>query len=138
MKFICFRSYPTSTFSIEMTTTDATNEHADEIEQNEPSAKKQKLTHTQDELEEGSTMIVDEQPKHATSTDTNVAPSKSFLPPSRALLGESAIKLDERSTVGHTLEFDVGISEYISKDLPPIHAIIKQRYASIYSFVYLY
>ena len=117
--------------STETTTIDTTNEEVNESEQNEPLAKKQKLTHTQDESEESSSMIVDEQSKTAASIDTDVAPSKSFLPPSRALLGESRVKFDERSTVGHTLEFDVGISEYISKDLPPIHAIIKQRYASI-------
>lgn len=50
---------------------------------------------------------------------------ESLLPPSRVLLGESPVSL--AASAGHTLEFDVGISEYISKDLSPIHAIIKQR-----------
>lgn len=47
------------------------------------------------------------------------------LPPSRALLGEPPNPRDPDSP--HFEEFDVGISEYISKGLPPIHAIIKQR-----------
>ena len=52
---------------------------------------------------------------------------ETLLPPSRSLLGASRNSLAKSE--GHTLEFDVGISEYISKDLPPMHAIIKQRYA---------
>ena len=56
--------------------------------------------------------------------------AEALVPPSRALLGDIQRQLDEpSSTSWHTQEIDVGISEYVSKDLPPIHAIIKQRYA---------
>ena len=50
-----------------------------------------------------------------------------LVPPSRALLGERPTSTLNGSSEAHLSEFDVGISEYISKDLPPIHAIIKQR-----------
>ena len=54
--------------------------------------------------------------------------AENLLPPSRVLLGDPPVAdLKEAASSGHTLEFDVGISEYISKDLPPMHAIIKQR-----------
>ncbi|EJD01227.1 tRNA pseudouridine synthase D [Fomitiporia mediterranea MF3/22] len=53
---------------------------------------------------------------------------EALLPPSRALLGPPPASHTQGSFSGHTLEYDVGISEYISKDLPPIHAIIKQRF----------
>ena len=49
---------------------------------------------------------------------------ETLLPPSRILLGT---RPGQPTSIGHTEEYDVGISEYISKDLPPIHAIIKQR-----------
>ena len=51
---------------------------------------------------------------------------EALIPPSRALLGDIA-KASEVSSAGHIQELDVGISEYVSKDLPSIHAIIKQR-----------
>ena len=54
-------------------------------------------------------------------------PFESLLPPSRVLLGQDASWKGTASANGHFGEFDVGISEYISGDLPPIHAIIKQR-----------
>ncbi|KAL5487840.1 PUS7 [Sanghuangporus weigelae] len=54
--------------------------------------------------------------------------SETLLPPSRVLLGKPPTSYAQESPTGHTLEYDVGISEYISKDLPPIHAIIKQRF----------
>ncbi|OCB90878.1 tRNA pseudouridine synthase D [Sanghuangporus baumii] len=54
--------------------------------------------------------------------------AETLLPPSRILLGKPPTSHAQESSTGHTLEYDVGISEYISKDLPPIHAIIKQRF----------
>ncbi|KAI9574709.1 tRNA pseudouridine synthase D [Boletus coccyginus] len=52
---------------------------------------------------------------------------ESILPPSHILLG-----LSSPSTASggprQLLECDVGISEYISRDLPPIRGIIKQRF----------
>ncbi|KAI5125015.1 hypothetical protein M0805_007439 [Coniferiporia weirii] len=53
---------------------------------------------------------------------------ETLLPPSRVLLGAPPASHAQETSTGHTLEFDVGISEYISKDLPPVHAIIKQRF----------
>ena len=52
---------------------------------------------------------------------------ETLLPPSRILLGIPPSSRVQSYSIGHTVEFDVGISEYISKDLPPIHAVIKQR-----------
>lgn len=50
----------------------------------------------------------------------------SILPPSHILLG-----LSHPQTISgglrQLLERDVGISEYITRDLPPIRGIIKQR-----------
>lgn len=71
--------------------------------------------------------------------DSGIAQAKAdfedeaLIPPSRILLGKLPDHLAE-ATSGHTQEFDVGISEYISKDLPPIHAIIKQRYAYFHAY----
>lgn len=48
-----------------------------------------------------------------------------LLPPSRSLLNSTV-----RENTGeefHLSELDVGISRYISYDMPPIHGIIKQR-----------
>lgn len=52
--------------------------------------------------------------------------AESILPPSHVLLGLSS---PETTSYGlrQLLECDVGISEYISRDLPPISGIIKQR-----------
>ncbi|KAL5527594.1 hypothetical protein ACEPAG_6395 [Sanghuangporus baumii] len=58
----------------------------------------------------------------------NSSVAETLLPPSRVLLGKPPTSHAQESSTGHTLEYDVGISEYISKDLPPIHAIIKQRF----------
>ena len=69
--------------------------------------------------------IVDEE---AEMSSTSMV--ETLLPPSRVLLGKLPASHAHESTTGHTLEYDVGISEYISKDLPPIHAIIKQRWVT--------
>jgi len=52
-----------------------------------------------------------------------------LLPPSHALL--EIIRGGEPDADGFTqmLETDVGISEYVGWDIPPIQAVIKQRYA---------
>jgi hypothetical protein len=49
-----------------------------------------------------------------------------LLPPSRSLLGFTETKFEDG--VHRTLEVDVGISQYISKDVASIEGIIKQRY----------
>lgn len=51
---------------------------------------------------------------------------QSILPPSHVLLGLGS----PHTTSGglrQLLECDVGISEYITRDLPPVRGIIKQR-----------
>ena len=52
-----------------------------------------------------------------------------LLPPSHALLG--IIRDGEPGGDGFTqmLETDVGISEFVGRDIPPIRAVIKQRCA---------
>jgi tRNA pseudouridine13 synthase len=54
---------------------------------------------------------------------------ENLLPPSRELLGLPPTPHTPPDGVMHrTSEPDVGISEYIGKDLPTIQGIIKQRY----------
>ena len=58
---------------------------------------------------------------------------ENLLPPSRELLGlppTPQIPLD--GVMHRTSEPDVGISEYIGKDLPTIQGIIKQRYVYLW------
>ena len=107
----------------------------------EPQAKRQKLdTHDVKENEGLTTpeRVNDVQPQLASVTVTqtsgaqeaeisDISITETLLPPSRVLLGKPPSSHAQESSLGHTLEYDVGISEYISKDLPPIHAIIKQR-----------
>lgn len=55
---------------------------------------------------------------------------ESILPPSHVLLGLSS----PQTTSGglrQLLECDVGISEYITRNLPPIRGIIKQRWVTL-------
>ena len=63
------------------------------------------------------------------STSTPEKPlydSDNLLPPSRALLGLPTN--EDETEVHNTVEVDVGISQYVGNDVPPIHGIIKQRY----------
>lgn len=55
--------------------------------------------------------------------------SESILPPSHVLLGTSAPSLAPDGLIHKILETDVGISEYIARDIPKISGIIKQRYS---------
>ena len=50
-----------------------------------------------------------------------------ILPPSHVLLGTSAPSLAPDGSIYKILETDVGISEYIARDVPKISGIIKQR-----------
>lgn len=50
-----------------------------------------------------------------------------LLPPSWKLLPKETLSNDSQPS--HIEEVDVGISEYISKSLPEIQGIIKQRWA---------
>ena len=52
-----------------------------------------------------------------------------LLPPSHALLGITRDGGPDGDGFTQMLETDVGISEYVGRDIPPIHAVIKQRCA---------
>jgi tRNA pseudouridine13 synthase len=54
---------------------------------------------------------------------------KTILPPSHSLLGTAPPLQDEHGAIIRLMESDVGISEYIAKDVPKIGGIIKQRCA---------
>lgn len=71
--------------------------------------------------EDANRVAITQDERHVTNASV-----REFLPPSRVLLGRMKPKDD--CSMGHTEEVDVGISEYLSPELPPIHAIIKQRY----------
>lgn len=53
---------------------------------------------------------------------------ETILPPSHSLLGTAPPLQDENGAIIRLMESDVGISEYIAKDVPKIGGIIKQRY----------
>jgi tRNA pseudouridine13 synthase len=57
------------------------------------------------------------------------APKDNILPPSHYLLGTAPPLQDESGAIIRLMESDVGISEYIAKNVPKINGIIKQRYA---------
>jgi tRNA pseudouridine13 synthase len=57
------------------------------------------------------------------------APKETILPPSHSLLGTAPPLQDETGAIIRLMESDVGISEYIAKNVPKINGIIKQRYA---------
>lgn len=60
------------------------------------------------------------------STEVVKAP---LLPPSHALLGVTRHGKADEDGFTQMLETDVGISEYVGRDIPPIRAVIKQRCA---------
>lgn len=115
---------------------------AEERETEQPQAKRQKLEITDDkngateQIFQEQAMDVEPQLDSITVTEAAAAEEteisgvpivEALLPPSRVLLGKSPASHAQETSTGHTLEFDVGITEYISNDLPPVHAIIKQR-----------
>ena len=57
-------------------------------------------------------------------TDTE---AENLLPPSHVLLGTTSTTTSKDGTMLRIMETDVGISEYISKNVPRIEGIIKQR-----------
>ncbi|KAI0322480.1 pseudouridine synthase [Amylostereum chailletii] len=60
--------------------------------------------------------------------------SGSTLPPSHALLGTAPPLCSEDGSILRIMETDVGISEYISKGVPKIGGIIKQRFTDFLVF----
>lgn len=63
-------------------------------------------------------------PQVPTTSDAVKAP---LLPPSHALLGITRDEEPDGDGFTQMLETDVGISEYVGRDIPPIQAVIKQR-----------
>jgi tRNA pseudouridine13 synthase len=63
------------------------------------------------------------------SASAHTATSENILPPSHSLLGTTPPLQDEDGAIIRLMESNVGISEYIAKDVPKITGIIKQRCA---------
>ena len=63
------------------------------------------------------------------SDSVSDAPKETILPPSHSLLGTAPPSQDESGAIIRLMESDVGISEYIAKNVPRINGIIKQRCA---------
>jgi tRNA pseudouridine13 synthase len=61
----------------------------------------------------------------AADSKENSPSTESVLPPSHTLLGIAPTFSSDG--LRQVLQTDVGISEYISQDVPPISGIIKQR-----------
>lgn len=66
-----------------------------------------------------------EEKTQAAATPTQ---SEGILPPSHVLLGTAEPASAPDGSLYKILETDVGISEYIARDVPQISGIIKQRY----------
>lgn len=56
--------------------------------------------------------------------------SDDILPPSHVLLNVSRPTMTSDGSMHRIVEADVGISEYIARDVPKISGIIKQRYVN--------
>jgi tRNA pseudouridine13 synthase len=67
--------------------------------------------------------------------DRSSASTKNPLPPSHRLLGISKLPETSDGSAFRISEVDVGISEYIGKDVPKIEGIIKQRFVFQISFL---
>lgn len=95
-----------------MTDTDTATPHRpredDALAPDQPPTKKQKLDDYQS----------------PTTSEVIKAP---LLPPSHALLGITRGGEPDEDGFTQMLETDVGISEYVGRDIPPIQAVIKQR-----------
>ena len=82
----------------------------------------------------GDAPAADQPPTKRQKLDDNQALTTSevvkapLLPQSHALLGITRGGEPDRDGFTQMLETDVGISEYVGRDIPPIQAVIKQRY----------
>jgi tRNA pseudouridine13 synthase len=68
-------------------------------------------------------------PSDSATALATAALKEAILPPSHSLLGTAPPLQDESGAIIRLMESDVGISEYIAKNVPKISGIIKQRYA---------
>ena len=97
---------------------------------NIPEAPPLKKLKVEDTIEEGNT----QDPASALSVtlppdSANTRTNETILPPSHSLLGTAPPLQDENGAIIRVMESDVGISEYIAKDVPKMSGIIKQRCA---------
>jgi hypothetical protein len=82
---------------------------------------------------EDDTPAADQPPTKRQKLDNRQAPATSeivrapLLPPSHGLLGITRDGGADGDGFTQMLETDVGISEYVGRDIPPIQAVIKQR-----------
>jgi len=95
-----------------------------------PPLKKLKLDNTAEQLNtqgpaSAFSATLPDLPPDSANTTTN----ETILPPSHSLLGTAPPLQDESGAIIRLMETDVGISEYIAKDVPKISGIIKQRCA---------
>lgn len=95
-----------------------------------PSAKRVKLDDTPDvNMVTEPELVVSTHASSSLPSDGQKPPVKteSLLPPSHVLLGTAPPATSEDGAMLKIMETDVGISEYIAKDVPKIEGIIKQR-----------
>lgn len=88
-----------------------------------PPLKRLKVDDTVEELNTDPSEILSTAP----SDSVHSAAKETILPLSHFLLGTAPPLQDESGAIIRLMESDVGISEYISKDVPKISGIIKQR-----------
>jgi hypothetical protein len=83
------------------------------------------------ELSTDSELVTEAQAKNELTHDLPTGSKdaiEDLLPSSRALLPSARLVERPADQANLTFEADVGITEYVSQDVPPIHGIIKQRY----------
>ena len=94
-----------------------------------PSPKRTKLNDAEEPQNDADVAMTDAPAADASTPAEKVV--ESLLPPSHALLGAPSPVYTEDGSMQRIMETDVGISEYIGHDVPPIQGIIKQRYAHL-------
>ncbi|KAG2077310.1 tRNA pseudouridine synthase D [Suillus decipiens] len=77
-------------------------------------------------------IVADTSPLTDSKEGSSAVAAESVLPPSHALLGIAPSFAS--NGLRQVLQTDVGISEYISRDVPPISGIIKQRFTDFLVF----
>ncbi|KAI6035142.1 tRNA pseudouridine synthase D [Pisolithus orientalis] len=82
---------------------------------------------------EASSADVDERNEGTTVTGADCTDPSCILPSSHVLL-RNRLSIPSSCTTRQLLESDVGITEYVSRDVPPICGIIKQRFTDFLVF----
>src|SRR5271170_7753796 len=94
-------------------------------EENLPPPKRMKIE--SDLPQEDGATVVSEAKRDQQESGESVYIIEDLLPPSRILLPSSNLVERTVDQLNITFESDVGITEYVSSDVPPIRGIIKQR-----------